>query len=99
VAAPGLDAPLPATGIAHRVAHRLHHALDRRVADELARPHVLAQLLLRHDALAVRQGVAQDLEHLGAQEGGPVDALKRIEVRVERAVSEDVAHGCPPSGS
>jgi hypothetical protein len=41
----------------------------------------------------------QDLEHLGAQEGGPVDPLERIEVGVERAVSEDVSHRGPSLAS
>jgi hypothetical protein len=50
------DALLLAT-IAYGPAHRPQGTLQRRVTDELLRPHLFGQLLLVHDALAVRQQV------------------------------------------
>jgi hypothetical protein len=49
----GRNTPLPPPAVAHRLAYGLQDAFQCRIADELAWPHLLLQLLLGDHAVAM----------------------------------------------
>src|SRR5262249_41468551 len=57
---------------------------------------LLAQLLLRDDAVGMRQQVGQHLERFAAQPADTPGAAQLIALGVEAPLTEDVPHGKPP---
>jgi hypothetical protein len=68
----------------------LDRPFDRRIIDELARPDLLLQLLLRNDAVVMRQQIRQDQEDFGPQPDGLPGTMESMALGVEDAIAEDV---------
>jgi hypothetical protein len=96
VAVERLDELLGAPAVANRLAHPPDGALQRRIADELVGPHLLAQLLPGDDALPMCQQVGEDLEHFRPKPDGLPSAVQGIETGVEGTVPKDIEHGWTP---
>jgi hypothetical protein len=59
----GLDALLSTAAVTDGLAHGFDRTLQGRLADELLRPDVLAQLVLGDGAVGVRQQIGEGLKH------------------------------------
>jgi hypothetical protein len=59
-----LDDPLPRTVVTDGAARRLDARRHGRLADEAVAPHVVEQLVLRDDPVAVLDEIGEDAEHL-----------------------------------
>ena len=68
-------------------------ALQRRLADALARPHLRAQFLPGDHVVAMRQQIGKHLEHLGPQRAGAPGPGQGIELRIEHTIGKGVTHG------
>jgi hypothetical protein len=94
-----LQEPLGPPAVPNGLAHGFDRTLQRRLADELLGPELLAQLLFGDDPVTLRQQVSQSLEYFAPQ---PVDAPGAGELsalRIEGTRVEDVQHGGPPPPS
>jgi hypothetical protein len=86
---------LRTSGVADGLTDLLDTTLDRRVTDELGGPHVRAQLVLRHQAVAMLKQIAEDVECLRPERDRQTCAVQRIELCIEKTVGEHVACRCP----
>jgi hypothetical protein len=86
-----LDVTVGPPPVAQRPPHRGEGALQRRVADELPLPDLLAQLLLGDDALAVAEQIDQHLEDFRPQSDGLAGALEDIPLGIQDTVAEGLA--------
>jgi hypothetical protein len=87
-----LDDRLRVPTITHTQAHQPDAALQRRIANELLRPYLLAQLLLRNHMVAMLQEIEEYLKDLGGESQASTGPAQGIETGIERTVSEDVGH-------
>jgi hypothetical protein len=87
-----LDDALRAPTVTNSPAYRLYDALQRRVADELVRPHLIIQIVLGDDPVTVGQEVVEYLEDFGTEPGGLASPVQDIELCVQYTVIEDIDH-------
>jgi hypothetical protein len=70
-----LDDLLGTATITHRLAYQFNGILQRGIADELLRPHLLEQLVLGNNAVAMFEQIDENLEHFRAQSDGLARAI------------------------
>src|SRR5262249_37031443 len=70
-------------------------ALQRRLTDALAGPHLPAQFLPGDHVVAMRQQVGKCLEHLGPLRARAPGPGQGIELRIEDTLGKGVTHGEP----
>jgi hypothetical protein len=96
IAIDGLDELLSASAVADGLAHAFDRALQRRIADELLGPDLLAQLLLGDSAVVVRQQVGEGPENFPPRPDALAGPAQHMALRVEFILPEDVDHGESP---
>jgi hypothetical protein len=93
-----LDESLLAPTVPNDPAYGFDRTLQRRIADELLGPDLLAQLLLGDDPVGMRHQVGEHLEHFAPQARDLPSAAEHRALCVEGTFSKDVDHGVnPPS--
>jgi hypothetical protein len=93
IAPPRLDELLRLPTVPDGLARPFDAALQRRLTDELAGPHLGAQLLPGDHVVAMRQQIHEHLEHLAPQQVGSPGPGQGIELGIEDTIGEGVAHG------
>ncbi len=93
------DHALLAPVVAERSPRRLHPRRERGLRHEARTPDLLEQLRLRHDAVAMRDEVAHDVEHLRLDVHAGAGAADLVRVDVKLDVPEPQHHGRERYGS
>ena len=88
----GLDDPLCLPVVPDRPAGGLDPGRQRRFGHETITPDRVEQLLLRDDAVAVDDQIAEHLEHLGLDMDGSRRPGERVQLVVQLELSELKAH-------
>ena len=93
IAPPRLDELLRVPTVPDGLARPFDAALQRRLTDELAGPHLRAQFLSGDHVVAMRQQIHEHLEHLAPQRAGGPRPGQGIELGIENTIGKGVAHG------
>jgi hypothetical protein len=88
----GSDELLGTPVVPNGLAHGFDRPLERCITDKVVWPDLLSQLLLRDQAVAMRQQVGEDLKRFGPQPDGPIGAMQGMPLGVKGAITEDVDH-------
>jgi hypothetical protein len=86
------DAALHLAVVAERLPGRLDTAGQRRLRDEAIPPHLVEQLLLGHDAVAVTHQMHEHVEHLRLDLHRLARPAQLEHIGVELAVLELIPH-------
>jgi hypothetical protein len=92
----GADHPLLAAVVAEHAPRRLDAGRERRLGYETGTPHLLEQLLLRDEPIAVGHQVADDLEDLRLDVDRSTVAPELEGLEVELDISEPDHHRRQP---
>jgi hypothetical protein len=90
-----LDQPLRPPTVAHGLPGQLHGTFERRITDELPRPHVRAEFVLSHDVITLLEEILEHVKDFGREPDGRPRAVEGIELSIEDTVGKDIPHTYP----
>src|SRR5215471_985375 len=90
-----LDKALHAPVIAEDLSHCPERTLQRRIADELVGPYLLAQLLLRDHTVAMFEEVGEHVPHFGSESYELTSTVENMQAGVQFTVTKSVDHLAP----
>jgi hypothetical protein len=96
IAPTAFDEPLHPPVIANGPAGQGDAAFERRITDELARPHVRAELVFGDHVVAMFEEILQHLKRLGTQPDSRALPVQSIEAGIEDTLGEGIAHMTNP---
>ena len=99
IAPAALDELLRPPTVANGPTGQRNAAFERRITDELARPHLPTQLILRDHLVAMLEEILQHMKRLGSQPHSRPRPVQGIEPGIENTLGKDIAHATnPPYG-